>query len=284
MTRRTREQSFRIGPYFGPSSHLSPRPPSRGPSPGLPAGRQQQGWAPALRFAPAGATVWGCLVDMLASLRSQSHRTGFRSRGRFPCRWRNACRRNASALWRSGLRAALLLLLLAAAGGECPGPAGIHLSRDGDGGAPGARQGHRADFHPDDASGADETLRHAGGHGLGVQEAAAGGTAGKRGLPHHRREPPGRAAGAALPRDGCSRRAPQCRRWSTRFTTSGRSTAATGRSNNARTVQRGSSEGRPVRKASTSWAHWRPSRIAQTTRDWPRRMSPAAKTLSREVR
>jgi len=35
----------------------------------------------------------------------------------------------------------------------------------------------------------------------------------------------------------------------------------------------------PIRKASTSRAHWRPSRIAHTTSDWPRRMSPAANTL-----
>jgi hypothetical protein len=44
--------------------------------------------------------------------------------------------------------------------------------------------------------------------------------------------------------------------------------------------QRGRSE-RPIRKASTSRAHWRPSRIAQTTSDCPRRMSPAANTLAR---
>ena len=30
-------------------------------------------------------------------------------------------------------------------------------------------------------------------------------------------------------------------------------------------------------------AHWRPSRIAQTTSDWPRRMSPAAKKLASDV-
>lgn len=35
----------------------------------------------------------------------------------------------------------------------------------------------------------------------------------------------------------------------------------------------------PVRNSSTARAHCRPSRMAQTTSDWPRRMSPAAKTL-----
>ena len=40
----------------------------------------------------------------------------------------------------------------------------------------------------------------------------------------------------------------------------------------------------PIRKPSTSRAACRPSRIAQTTRDWPRRMSPAANTLSTLVR
>ena len=39
----------------------------------------------------------------------------------------------------------------------------------------------------------------------------------------------------------------------------------------------------PIRYSSTARAHWRPSRIAQTTRDWPRRMSPAANTLDTEV-
>lgn len=47
-------------------------------------------------------------------------------------------------------------------------------------------------------------------------------------------------------------------------------------------AQRGSSE-LPVRYASTERAHCRPSRIAQTTSDWPRRMSPAANTLSTDV-
>ncbi|MBS1216008.1 MAG: hypothetical protein H6R20_982 [Proteobacteria bacterium] len=41
---------------------------------------------------------------------------------------------------------------------------------------------------------------------------------------------------------------------------------------------RGSSE-LPIRNSSTARAHWRPSRIAQTTSDWPRRMSPAANTF-----
>ena len=40
----------------------------------------------------------------------------------------------------------------------------------------------------------------------------------------------------------------------------------------------------PIRNSSTARAHWRPSRIAHTTSDWPRRMSPAANTLSTEVR
>ncbi len=40
----------------------------------------------------------------------------------------------------------------------------------------------------------------------------------------------------------------------------------------------------PIRNASTSRAACRPSRIAQTTSDWPRRMSPAANTLSTLVR
>ena len=35
----------------------------------------------------------------------------------------------------------------------------------------------------------------------------------------------------------------------------------------------------PIRKASTERAHWRPSRMAHTTNDWPRRMSPAANTF-----
>ena len=35
----------------------------------------------------------------------------------------------------------------------------------------------------------------------------------------------------------------------------------------------------PIRNSSTARAHWRPSRIAQTTSDWPRRMSPAAKSF-----
>ena len=43
-------------------------------------------------------------------------------------------------------------------------------------------------------------------------------------------------------------------------------------------LSRGSSED-PMRNSSTARAHCRPSRIAQTTSDWPRRMSPAAKTF-----
>ena len=35
----------------------------------------------------------------------------------------------------------------------------------------------------------------------------------------------------------------------------------------------------PIRVSSIERAHWRPSRIAQTTRDWPRRMSPAANSF-----
>jgi hypothetical protein len=40
----------------------------------------------------------------------------------------------------------------------------------------------------------------------------------------------------------------------------------------------------PIRNSSTARAHCRPSRIAQTTSDWPRRMSPAANSLGTEVR
>jgi hypothetical protein len=39
----------------------------------------------------------------------------------------------------------------------------------------------------------------------------------------------------------------------------------------------------PIRNVSTACAAWRPSRIAQTTSDWPRRMSPQANTLDCEV-
>lgn len=46
-----------------------------------------------------------------------------------------------------------------------------------------------------------------------------------------------------------------------------------------RKAQRGSSLA-PISARSTARAHWRPSRIAQTTRLWPRRMSPQAKTRS----
>jgi hypothetical protein len=42
--------------------------------------------------------------------------------------------------------------------------------------------------------------------------------------------------------------------------------------------QRGSSLA-PIRNSSTARAAWRPSRMAHTTSDWPRRMSPAANTL-----
>jgi hypothetical protein len=36
----------------------------------------------------------------------------------------------------------------------------------------------------------------------------------------------------------------------------------------------------PINARSIARAAWRPSRIAQTTSDWPRRTSPAAQTLS----
>src|SRR5262249_53125923 len=39
----------------------------------------------------------------------------------------------------------------------------------------------------------------------------------------------------------------------------------------------------PIKYLSTACAHWRPSRIAQTTSDWPRRMSPAANTFGLEL-
>ena len=39
----------------------------------------------------------------------------------------------------------------------------------------------------------------------------------------------------------------------------------------------------PIRNWSIDRAHCRPSRMAHTTRDWPRRMSPAANRPSREV-
>ncbi len=41
---------------------------------------------------------------------------------------------------------------------------------------------------------------------------------------------------------------------------------------------------RPISASSTARAHWRPSRMAQTTSDWPRRMSPAAKIFGWLVR
>ena len=40
----------------------------------------------------------------------------------------------------------------------------------------------------------------------------------------------------------------------------------------------------PIRNWSIARAHCRPSRIAQTTSDWPRRLSPAANSLGTEVR
>ena len=40
----------------------------------------------------------------------------------------------------------------------------------------------------------------------------------------------------------------------------------------------------PIRYSSTARAHCRPSRIAQTTSDWPRRMSPHEKMFGTEVR
>jgi hypothetical protein len=39
----------------------------------------------------------------------------------------------------------------------------------------------------------------------------------------------------------------------------------------------------PMRNSSTARAHWRPSRMAHTTSDWPRRTSPAANTFGAEV-
>jgi hypothetical protein len=39
----------------------------------------------------------------------------------------------------------------------------------------------------------------------------------------------------------------------------------------------------PIRNVSIDRAHSRPSRMAQTTSDWPRRMSPAVNTFGREV-
>ena len=40
---------------------------------------------------------------------------------------------------------------------------------------------------------------------------------------------------------------------------------------------------RPIRNLSMAWAQSRPSRIAHTTSDWPRRMSPAANTFGTDV-
>ncbi len=39
----------------------------------------------------------------------------------------------------------------------------------------------------------------------------------------------------------------------------------------------------PIKTSSIARAAWRPSRIAQTTEDWPRRTSPAVQSLSTEV-
>ena len=39
----------------------------------------------------------------------------------------------------------------------------------------------------------------------------------------------------------------------------------------------------PIKNLSIACAHNRPSRMAQTTSDWPRRMSPAENTFGREV-
>ena len=39
----------------------------------------------------------------------------------------------------------------------------------------------------------------------------------------------------------------------------------------------------PIRNLSMACAAWRPSRIAHTTSDWPRRMSPAANTFGFEL-
>ena len=50
-----------------------------------------------------------------------------------------------------------------------------------------------------------------------------------------------------------------------------------------RRAQRGSVVD-PIRNLSTECAAWRPSRIAHTTSDWPRRMSPQANTFGFELR
>ena len=47
-------------------------------------------------------------------------------------------------------------------------------------------------------------------------------------------------------------------------------------------IYRGSTDD-PIRNSSTARAAWRPSRIAHTTSDCPRRMSPAAKTFGADV-
>ena len=56
------------------------------------------------------------------------------------------------------------------------------------------------------------------------------------------------------------------------------SSARTSRSSDSSASYRGSVVD-PIRNLSTAWAAWRPSRIAHTTSDWPRRMSPAANTF-----
>jgi hypothetical protein len=48
-------------------------------------------------------------------------------------------------------------------------------------------------------------------------------------------------------------------------------------------AQRGNSLD-PIKNASTDLAHCRPSRIAHTTSDCPRRMSPAVKTFGTDVK
>ena len=61
-------------------------------------------------------------------------------------------------------------------------------------------------------------------------------------------------------------------------------TTASPRSSFAREAGEGevtaAARSRPSAPCRPRAAHWRPSRIAQTTSDWPRRMSPQAKTLS----
>ena len=119
---------------------------------------------------------------------------------------------------------------------------------------------------------------------------------------HHHRADPGHEAGAAKPRSpapnaevrpvaAANPRRAGPRPPAARQRRSGSSRAAarassrfsadelTGR---AARRHRGSAVA-PIRNLSMAWAHWRPSRIAQTTSDWPRRMSPAANTFGSEV-